>query len=87
MLQWYTTVNSTLNKYTIHAVDTVFLSLIKYHLAGFSQVISPEIMHCVFGAYGAIDNIEIKENTVRIMGAYQLAKPLARLIEKIEKGQ
>ena len=68
-------------------MDTVFLSLIRYHLAGFGQVISLEMMNFFFRAYGAIGDIEIKENDVRIMGVYQLAKPLARLIEKIEKGQ
>ena len=51
-------------------MDDVFLSLIKYHLAGFGQVISLEMMNCVFRAYGAIDDIAIKENAVRIMGAY-----------------
>ena len=66
MLRWYTTVNTTLNKYTIHAVDTVFLSLIKYHLAGFGQVISLEMMNFFFRAYGAIGDIEIKENAVRL---------------------
>ena len=85
MLQWYTTVNSTLNKYTIHAVDAVFLSLIKYHITGFGQVISLEMINFVFRAYGTINDNEIKENAVWIMGAYKMAKPLARLKEKIER--
>ena len=39
----------------------------------------------LFKAYGGIDEIKLKEDSVWIMGAYQLTDPLARLIKQLEK--
>ena len=36
---------------------------------------------------GVIDKIDLKENVVKIMGSYDLAEPLTRLINQLEKGR
>ena len=36
-------------------------------------------------SYGAIDEINLEENAVNMMGPYYPAEPLARLIEQLEK--
>ena len=41
----------------------------------------------LFRAYGAIDEIDLEENAVCMMGAYHSAEPLGRLIEQIKKGR
>ena len=39
----------------------------------------------LFASYGAIEEIDLKENAVKMMGPYDPAEPLARLIEQLEK--
>ena len=41
----------------------------------------------LFTSYGAIDKIDLEENVVKIIGPYDPAEPLARLIEQLEKGR
>ena len=41
----------------------------------------------LFSSYRAIDEIYPKENAVKMMGTYDPAEPLARLIENLEKGR
>ena len=41
----------------------------------------------LFASYGAIDEIYLEENSVKMMGPYDPAKTLARLIEQLEKGR
>ena len=40
----------------------------------------------IFTRYGEIDEINLKENTVKMMRPYNLAEPLAPLVERLEKG-
>ena len=37
--------------------------------------------------YGVIDEINLEENTVKMMGPYNPAEPLAQLIKQLEKGR
>ena len=55
-------------------------------LKGFRQVTSLEIIRHIFRSYGAIDEIKLEENSVKMMGPYDPAEPLARLIGQLEKG-
>ena len=46
-----------------------------------------EMTNNLFRAYRAIVEIDLEENAVKMMGAYNLSKNLARLIEQLEKGR
>ena len=37
--------------------------------------------------YGAIDEIDLEENAINMVGPYNPVKPLDRLIEELEKGR
>ena len=41
----------------------------------------------LLSSYGAINKINLEENTVKISGPYDPAEPLVRLIEQLEKGR
>ena len=68
-------------------VQPVSLSPLVYQLTGFGQVYALWILRHLFISYGSIDEIDLKENAVKIMGPYDPTEPLARLIKKLEKGR
>ena len=68
-------------------VEPVFLSPLVDHLTGFGQVSTLTMLQHLFSSYWSIDEIDLKENAVRIMGSYNSAEPLARLIKQLEKGR
>ena len=68
-------------------VEPVILSPLVDQLTGFGQVTALTIEQNFFSSYGAIDNIDLEENTVKVMGPYNPSKPLFQLIEKLEKGR
>ena len=41
----------------------------------------------LFSRYGAIDDIYLEENAVKMMGPYNPVEHLARLIEQLEEGR
>ena len=41
----------------------------------------------IFNSYGAIEKIYLKKNALKMIGTYDPAKPLSRLIEKLKKGR
>ena len=45
------------------------------------------MMDYLFRSYVVIYKIDVKEHAVKMMGAYNLSKTLARLIEQLEKGR
>ena len=46
-----------MKKQTIHAIEPIYLSPIKYQLTGFGQVTSLDTINHLFRAHGAIDEI------------------------------
>ena len=62
------------------ALELVFLSPLVYQLTGFGQVSALTMMQHLFSRYGAIDEIDLGENAVKMMGPYDPAEPLAKLI-------
>ena len=58
-----------------------------YQLTRFKHVTALEILQHLFRSYGAIDEIKLKENDVKIMRAYRTSETLARLIYQLEKGR
>ena len=69
------------------AVEPVLLSPLVDQLTGFGQVSALAMIQHLFSSYGAIDKIDLEENAMKMMGPYDPAEPLARLIEKLEKGR
>ena len=86
LFRWYTAVDGALKEHMITAVEPVLLSPIKDQLKRFGQVTALEMTDHLFRAYGAIDEIDLEENAVKMMGTYNPAELLARLIEQLEKG-
>ena len=88
VLFWnYTAVDRSLKKQIVTEVEPVFLPPLVDQLPGFVQVSALDLFHHIFTFYGAIDEINLKENAVKMMDLYHLAKPLARLIKILEKGR
>ena len=77
----YTAVDGSSRKQIVTAVEPVFLSPLVDQLTIFGQVSALTIMQHLFSRYGVINEIDFEENAVKIMGSYNPAEPLARLIE------
>ena len=76
-----------MKKHIVTAEEPVFLSPLVDHITGFGQVSALTMMNNLFSNYRVIDRIDLEENTVKIMGPYEPAEPLVRLIEHSEKGR
>ena len=83
----YTAVDGVIKKQITTSVERVFLFTINDQLTGFRQMTALEMTNNLFRAYRAIVEIDLEENAVKMMGAYNLSKTLARLIEQLEKGR
>ena len=81
MFRKYTAMDEALKKNIVIAVEPVFLSPLVDQLTGFGQVSALTMMQHLFSSYGAIDEIDLKENAVKIMGPYKPAENLAQLIK------
>ena len=86
LFKWYTAVDREIKKQIITTVEPVFMYTIKDILKGFKKVTCMVMMAHLFRAYGKIDDINLKEDAVKMMGPYNPAEPPARLIEKMKKG-
>ena len=64
------------------AVELVLLSPLVNQLTGFGQITALTMPQYLFSGYRAIDEIDLKDNTVKMVGPYDPAEPLARLIEQ-----
>ena len=79
--------DGAINKQLITAVESVLISPIRDQLEEFGQVMALYMMDNPLKGYGAIGKINRGENAVKMMGSYNPAKPLACLIEYLEKGR
>ena len=71
----------------VPALQSVSLYPLVNQLTGFGQVTAIQMIQHLFNSYEAIDEINLEENTVKVMGPYDPAEPLACLITKLEKGR
>ena len=69
----YTAVDGALKKQIFTAVEPVFLSPLVDQLTGFGQVSALTMLRHLFVSYGAIDEIDLKENAVKMVGPYDPA--------------
>ena len=83
----YISVDGALKNQIVTAVEPVFLSPLLDQLTGFGQVSALTMLQNLFSSYKTIDEIDLEENSVKMMGPYDPTEPLARLIEQLEKGR
>ena len=76
-----------MKKQIVTAVEPVFLSLLVDRLTGLGHVSSLTMLQHLFANYGAIGEIRLKEDEVKIMGPYNPVEPLDQLIKQVEKGR
>ena len=75
-----------MKKQIVTAVEPVLLPPLADQLTGFVHVSALTMLQHLFYRYGAIDKIDLEENAVKLMGPYDPAEPLARIIKQLEKG-
>ena len=63
-----------------------FLSPLVDQLKEFGQVSALAMLQHLFTSYRAIDEIDSKKNSVKMMGPYDPTEHLAQLIKQLEKG-
>ena len=83
----YTAVDGDLKNQIVTAAEPVFLSPLVDQLTGFRQVSKLTMPQHLFSSYGKIDEIGLEENLVKMMGPYDPAEPLDRLIEMLKTGR
>ena len=87
-LFWHcTAIVGIIKKQTVMAVQQVFLSPIMDQLRGFEQVRKVSMLQHIFRSYGAIYEIDLEENFVKMIGVYDPSEPPNRLIYQLEKGR
>ena len=69
-----------MKKKTATATEPVFLYPLVDQLTGFGQVSALTMMQNLFSSYGTIDKTDLEENAVKMMGPYDPAESLARII-------
>ena len=87
LLKHCTAVDSAIKNKIVMMVQQVLLSPIVDQLTEFRQVTSLEMLQYLLRLYGAIGEINLKENAVKMMGNYDPTTTLARIIIQHEKGQ
>ena len=86
MFRKYTAVDGALKNHIVVVIEPVFLSPLVDQLTGFVHVSTLTMLQHIFASYMAINKIDLEENAVKIMGPYDPAEPLARLIKQLERG-
>ena len=79
----YTAVDRAFKNQIVTAVEPVLLFPLVDQLTGFGQVSALTMIQHLFSSYGEIDEINLEENAVKMMGPYNPAEPLARLLEQL----
>ena len=64
-------------KQIVTAVEPLFLSSLVNQLTGFLEVPALTMIQHIFSSYGAIDKVDLEENSVKIIGPYDPVEPLA----------
>ena len=74
------------NTFVNGAVEPVLLSPLVDELTGFGQVSALTMLQHLFSSNRVINKIDLEENAVKIMGPYNPAESLDRLVEQLGKG-
>ena len=82
----YSAVDGAFKNQIVTAVEPVFLSPLADQLIGLGQVSALNILQDLLSSYRVIYEIDLNGNSIKMMGTYDPAEPLAQLVEKLEKG-
>ena len=77
MFRKYTAVERYLKDQILTAVEPVFLSPLVNQLTMAGQVSTLTILQHLFSSYRAIEEIDLDENSVNMMGPYDPVEPLS----------
>ena len=83
----YTDVDGALKNHIVTEAEPVLISPMGDQLLGFGQVSILTIIQQMFYNYRVINENDLKENGVKMMGPYYPAEPHTQLIEQLEKGR
>ena len=83
----YTAVEGGIKNQIATVMEPVFLSPSVDQLTVFGPVSALVMIQHLFASYRVIDEIDLEENVVNMMGPYDPTETLSRLIEKLEKGR
>ena len=83
----YTVVDGAFKKNIDMAVETVFMYPLVEQITGFGKVSALTMLQPLFSSYGLIDKTDLEDNAVKMIGPYDPAETLARIIEQLEKGR
>ena len=62
--------DGALKNQVVTVAEPVFLYLMVYQLTGFGHVSALTMLQHIFASYGAIYQIDLEENAVKMMGTY-----------------
>ena len=83
----YIAMDGSLKKQIVTSVEPVFLSPLVDQITYFGQVSALTILQHLCSSYGVINEIELEENAVNMMGPYNASEPISQPIKKLEKGR
>eukprot|EP00978_Attheya_sp_CCMP212_P014573 scaffold37188_cov29-Attheya_sp.AAC.7 len=83
----YGNTDKVLKKQIETTVEAAFISTLRHELTGFNQVTALQMITHLYATYGDIDEVDIKDNKVAMMKAYDPEKPLTTLISQLEEGR
>eukprot|EP00978_Attheya_sp_CCMP212_P005239 scaffold11617_cov53-Attheya_sp.AAC.6 len=83
----YGNTNKVLKKQIEATVEAAFISTLHHELTGFNQVTALQLIAHIYATYGDIDKVDIEDNKVTMMKAYNPEKTLATLISQLEEGR
>ena len=72
LFRCFTTTNEAIKKQIITSVEQIFFLPIKDQVTCFGQLTALEMMDHIFRAYRLIDEINVKENALKMMRPYNL---------------
>ena len=68
-------------------MEPFLLSPLVDQMTVFGQVFTLTMLQHLLSKYGTIYKLDLEDNTIKMMGPYNPAETLARLIEQLEKGE
>ena len=83
----YTAIDGDFKNKIVTTVEPVFLFPLVDHLIGFSKMSALTMLHNIFLSYRKIYQIDLEENSAKMMGPYEPTEPLSRLIQHLERGR
>lgn len=82
--QMHTTVENTLKKYLIRAIDEVYMEEKKDRYTGFMKHTTAQLMTFLFDRYGKITPSDIHQNLLKISEKFDVTQPISLYFKKVD---